>query len=673
MTQPIDTAYVEIVARTAKAEKEIKQFVDREVKDLRNEFDKTAKQIDKDLDDTAKHAERSFKDLTNSAKKAASDVGEFFEATFNTVRLSVTRTTRRARTSIVGFFDSMDNRLNRFADRFPRVERGFNAVIDNVGKAFQSLGGVVTSVTQSFSLMGVAIGALIFAIPGLIGLVVSLGAALSTLSAFLLAIPAGLSVIAAAIAPVIVGFNNFGEALGAIIEGDPEKIAEAFKKLVPSARLVAKEFQAILPRLSALQKSVASALFGPLVGDLTHLANVLLGPLTLGMTKVAGIIGEMISGFAELASSKLGVETLNAVFQTTADLLATLRDSGLGTTLFTLIKATLPVVNQLMQRFIGFLTALGDKLKTSIDDGSFQEWLDSAFNTLDSLLGLGGAIFDFFGALFNPTTIGAGNKFLDDLTLLFTTLTQFLQTQEGQQFLEDLATDAQFLGEVLVGLTFVVAIVIRVFSGMMAVFLDFIGVADRTIVKAKEVKDTIIVVADDVVRVVENVPAQLAALGGKFADAGLFLIRSFIGGFRQAGGFITDVAGDIVSNVKGGLNKLIASINSGIASLDAILPFSLSRIPSLAAGGVAKATPGGQIVQVAEAGQDEAIVPLDDFFKKFPPGEGMTVNFGPDSINISFSGVVPTPAEARATGEAVGEGIATALARRDFRATARAL
>lgn len=169
---------------------------------------------------------------------------------------------------------------------------------------------------------------------------------------------------------------------------------------------------------------------------------------------------------------------------------------------------------------------------------------------------------------------------------------------------------------------------------------------------------------------IKSVPERIMALGPIFLQAGINLIKSFMNGFRNVGSFIGDVAGDIVNAVKGFLNKAIDKINVGIAAVDAFLPGDLPRIPRLAKGGLVKARPGGTLAVVGEGGQDEAVVPLS---KLGDLGGGQTINFGPGSINVSFSGVVPTEAEARRTGEAVGQGIASMLTRRNIRAQVRAI
>jgi phage-related protein len=185
---------------------------------------------------------------------------------------------------------------------------------------------------------------------------------------------------------------------------------------------------------------------------------------------------------------------------------------------------------------------------------------------------------------------------------------------------------------------------------------------------------------DEIVAFIFSVPDRIVALGPVFLQAGKNLITSFMNGFRSVGSFIGDIAGDIVSSVKSFLNRAIDKINSGIKTIDDLLPGSLARIPHLAKGAVVGHRAGGTLAVVGEGGEDEVVSPistLEDIIKKFfggdAPGSGMTVNFGPGSISVSFAGALPTEEQARGAGRAVGDGIVSQLTARGVRVQLRAV
>lgn len=99
-------------------------------------------------------------------------------------------------------------------------------------------------------------------------------------------------------------------------------------------------------------------------------------------------------------------------------------------------------------------------------------------------------------------------------------------------------------------------------------------------------KQTVIDGFNNIVAFVASIPSRFAGLVGNFLAAGRDLIQGFFSGFSSAGGFVGDLASSIVGKIKGFLNTVISKINSGIASVDDLLPGSLPRIPLLAAGAV---------------------------------------------------------------------------------------
>lgn len=176
---------------------------------------------------------------------------------------------------------------------------------------------------------------------------------------------------------------------------------------------------------------------------------------------------------------------------------------------------------------------------------------------------------------------------------------------------------------------------------------------------------------NEIVAFIMSVPDRLKALIPTFGNAGHNLIQSFMNGFRSVGSFIGDVAGDIVSSVKGFLNKAIDRINSGIATIDAILPGDLGRIPRLAQGAFVPHRPGGVPAIVGEGSEDEWVLPQSKLDALM--GSGTTITFGPGAINLNFSGQLPTESEARDVGTVVGQGIIDMITRRNMRVQVRAI
>lgn len=133
-----------------------------------------------------------------------------------------------------------------------------------------------------------------------------------------------------------------------------------------------------------------------------------------------------------------------------------------------------------------------------------------------------------------------------------------------------------------------------------------------------------------VVSAVRGIPGKLRALGGVFGSAGRALIQAFVNGMKNAAGIVSGIAGKVWTAVKRMLNGAISRINSALEFRIAIpgapdVNINPPNIPQLAKGGIARARSGGVIAQLAEAGHDEAVVPLSgpnapDWIKNGPGG-----------------------------------------------------
>lgn len=176
---------------------------------------------------------------------------------------------------------------------------------------------------------------------------------------------------------------------------------------------------------------------------------------------------------------------------------------------------------------------------------------------------------------------------------------------------------------------------------------------------------------NNIVSFITSVPDRIRALVPTFGKAGNSLIESFMNGFKSVGNFIGDVAGSIVGAVKGFLNKAIDRINSGIETIDNVLPGSLARIPRLAEGALVRHRPGGILANVGEGREDEVVAPLSKLEGMLQGGPSIT--FGAGAVNVNFSGVVPTESEARRTGTAVGQGILDMISKRNVQVQVRAI
>jgi phage-related protein len=315
-------------------------------------------------------------------------------------------------------------RLEGFADTLTPSLQGASGAMAGLGKAAASLGG------PGMIIFGLAILAAI-------GPLTSIVAALADLVGLVVVIPAGLATLTAAIIPMVVAFRNFGDAISAISSGDVDKINEALKKLSPSARSVAREFQHLLPQLRSLQKVAQENFFRPLRGDLTVLAHSLLPTLRKGFGDVAKALGELVDKFVTFLSQPKAVAGINKIFESTTRILRSLMDvapalfAGLGKA----ILAMLPAVEKIAKWFAQAAVNFGNWLGKAAESGQLQAWLDDALKTLGELWDLVKAVGGLLGTIFGALD-DTGRDFIGTLTDLVNKWNDWLKSAEGQKSLQ---------------------------------------------------------------------------------------------------------------------------------------------------------------------------------------------------------------------------------------------
>jgi len=181
------------------------------------------------------------------------------------------------------------------------------------------------------------------------------------------------------------------------------------------------------------------------------------------------------------------------------------------------------------------------------------------------------------------------------------------------------------------------------------------------ILSANPIALVVIGIAALVTGIVFLVNALVEMYGGwdkVFKDIGA-IVNNFVAGFISAIGAIGDFFGSVFSGlasiakgalnlvlgvIEGYLNFIISGVNRLVDLINTVLKagtvigidVQLSKIPSvkiprLAEGGIVMPRPGGVLANIAEAGQAEAVIPLDrlsDFTGKAGNTYNITVNGG---------------------------------------------
>jgi phage-related protein len=106
-----------------------------------------------------------------------------------------------------------------------------------------------------------------------------------------------------------------------------------------------------------------------------------------------------------------------------------------------------------------------------------------------------------------------------------------------------------------------------------------------------------------------RIPGIITGIGPAMRNAAAGIGRKIGEGLSAIGNFASDIGHKIVSTVKGGVNSIIRSINSGIADIDNKIPISLPRLPYLERGGIIDSP---TVALIGEKNKREVVLPLTD-------------------------------------------------------------
>lgn len=447
MTQP-GRASIEIVGDVSKLGRQLKRDaqqavdnIDLDTTELANEIGDGFKAGVAEGVEAFQEAEIDIDAIYEKIKAGAQDAAEEVVIHFEEGGARIVRTFKDGRKEADGLFDGIADGARESGESLRRnllapLTNGFSRIGDLLGSAGSAVAGLVITGINPAGLATLALYAVAFT--ALIPLVIGLGAALASLAGVLTVLPAVIGGAAGALIIGTIAFQGFGDALGAIMDGDPEKIAEALKKLAPAAREVAKEFQAALPLFRRVGKEIQQEFFEPLVGQLTIFAKNTLPQIRGELGVFAQSLGRAFGHIGDVLNDAKNIDILEDLLTTLVPVTDKLGASfaRLGDVLFKALGAALPMLEQVGDSLARGLDSFSSWLSGAIDDGSFQEFWDSALDTLGRIWNLVKAVGDLLGTLFAGTEEG-GKDFIDTLTDLTKRLTEFFKSAEGQEALQD--------------------------------------------------------------------------------------------------------------------------------------------------------------------------------------------------------------------------------------------
>jgi phage-related protein len=360
-------------------------------------------------------------------------------------------------------------------------------------------------------------------------------------------------------------------------------------------------------------------------GVLTQLVKGI-GPLLMPLAKIIGITIDALSPFLDIITLVVTevANQLVPVFEKLGPVVA-----DLAPVILELVVALLPLIPALAQILIAGITLAAMLSKVLVPILSFL-----------IKVGIAPAI----------QVIGIAFEFLAEAVRQFAVF--MMQAPWGKIF-----------GAIGDGIKKLGAEAIAFFTGLFAGFVrlknEAVAAFNRLWTAAR---DAIVKLIREAIALPGAFRRALGNLGTLLVEKGKDLIRGLWNGIIAMGGWLRDKVNGFVQNYLVGPLKSFLGISS----------------PSkLMADEVGKWIPPG----IVEGTQDAAgplTTMINGLIGGGDAGGGATsgmggggFNFGPGSIIIQFSGVIPTATEAMGVGEAVGQGIARSISRRNTAAAIR--
>lgn len=390
------------------------------------------------------------------------------------------------------------------------------------------------------------------------------------------------------------------------------------------------------------------------------------GPILL----VIGAIAALVAAFAYFYKN-------NAKFRAfVQDMAATLKDlfgqaieylipklKEFGQFLQEVFQASLPYIKQFgdflvsafnavlpyIQKIIGFMSELAgvfmDEVVPVIQEvaGTILDSLVGAFNkVVPEIMPLIEAVKDFIGSIVDLADAIMGTPAFQFLIEVFQIIAQLfvgtilpLLIRVGgvfyNVFVEVLGTALQTALAILRNVFGIFSGIIKIFTGLLTgnwsqawegvkqVLRSAVGIIGAVLRGLLSTAGSILRGLGNLLLAgIKAIPGLLKGAGGLFASAGKFLIQQFANGMKSAAGIIEGIASNVWNFVKGLLNGAISRINSALNfTIDPPGPGKVTinppDIPMLAKGGVLTAP---TMAWVAEAGSDEAVIPLRDLWRQ---------------------------------------------------------
>ena len=685
----IGEAFIDVHANTSPFHREVARDLDRVADDAEGELNKTGRSMGDKISDgigvELRRRGKSFaKAIGDGTKNTVVRIRSILK--FDQIRDTIRRRFRRD----IG--DTIQKEITDALDRSTRggaLSKFSSAIADAVGAGFNVSG------------RSPLIAALIPALLALVGVIVAALQAANALVAVLFIIPGLLASIGLQVGVVMIAFRGMGEAIqGAFAAKNAKELRLALKDLSPSARDFVKELLPLRDLFREIGRVVQQNFFAKLTGVITAIRKSLGPSLIKGFGQLASAMGQFFEDFGLLLASPGFKNFFNAIIPATARWLDKFGMSlfgrrGFVTALITMATALMPFMEKFGDIVLRNLDHLAGLMFQFVASPETTKWLDDMAATLQLVFDLLFKVGEFLFVFLRELNNAGGAEVIEFLSQALMELMLFLASPIGQKAMEGLVDLGKFGIAAFAGLVIILLSVVAAFeavsealrSGFLPAITEAIRIFIQAIIDAATFLGVWIAriigwigdffrwlwgiitttksnfssltsgaasMVSKVVAVIKGLPGQILAalknLGGLLVGAGRSLVQGLIDGIRQK-----------ISELK----NLVSYLASLIAGFFGSSP---AEEGPLSGQGWTKIRGQHMIQDLIKGIQAET-----QNLRQASLEATSNIVFGPNSIQMKFSGPVPDQQQARTVGAAMGMSAAEHIAARNTRLVVRTL
>lgn len=451
---------------------------------------------------------------------------------------------------------------------------GLLGIVGRVGKTFTD--------ALTYSIGNTRIPVSVFATLGL-GLAssaasaVQFTAALAPAVGIITTLPSGIGILSAGLTTMSVATMGVGDAFEAAF-GDAEEFEEAMEGLAPSVQAAAQALRDMAPELDAVRDRVQQAFFQDFDDILNQLAETLLGPVSDGMTAVAGAVNGLLLSLTAVATSQEGVDFVTQSFAVMASVIEQLREP-----LTLLFSSLLNVGTALNEAFgenagaglAGMITQFALFLDQAAASGQAVAWVENALVVFQAISDILSPIVGILGSI-GSAAQASGGGILGVFGQALEVVNQFLASTQGQSALisifNALNTVGEAFGTVLAGIAPAIPPLVSGISSILSAVAPLLGPLSQLVGSVLTALAPILgVVAAAITPLIPPLTAIIEMLGPILIDAittlmpVIELLANLLGG---ALGIAIQVVGQVLEALAPILTVILEALEPLIQALE---------------------------------------------------------------------------------------------------------